>query len=194
MLIMGPKLLALFPLWLLGSLVYTLHAAARPRPIPAPGWVFLISGAAVLLVVASSGAVGIDHWADTLSQGWLTSRLRFSQWFVGDFLLASLFALNLLAARYVALDFGRMTGTIKILAAYTFTFYMVHGPVLKMFTKYVYNGMIAATLVTIGFSFVFGLGTERQKNRVHRWLSHGLAVIEPWFGRRRPALPGATRS
>lgn len=176
MLIMGPKLLAMFPLWLLGSLVYLLHRrAAAPSPAVART-MFAVTIVGLAAILLSSVTLNADLATDAWSGGWITRRLRFSQWFAGDFAIACVFALNVYAAGYLKLQFGRAERPIRFLAGYTFTFYMIHGPVEKLFAKYVDHRMITTAMATIGFTFVFGLITEQQKGRLRGWLARAFQV------------------
>ena len=193
MLVIGPKLLALFPLWLLGSLVYRLHRTARISRVSGAAIVFALTIVGIIAVLLSNATLPIDRWADSESAGWITQRLRFSQWFAGDFLLAGVFALNIWVAKYIPLRFGRATSLIRRCAGYTFTFYMIHGPVLKVFAKYVDEGMVPATLATIAFTFAFGIITERQKDRLRGWLSQTLVVSGSWIAKGWPLVSRAQR-
>ena len=184
MLVIGPKLLALFPLWALGSLVYRLHRSSfSPGPRAARAG-FIASAVLTLALLHWDGLPALDTMIDGWSGGWISAHLRFSQWFVGDFAVACVFAFNVYAARYVALEFGRATGLVRFVAGYTFTFYLIHGPVQKAIAKLVDDRMLTTALATIAFTFVFGTFTEQQKGRLRRLLERAF---------RAPARVVATR-
>ncbi|GAC1337237.1 MAG: acyltransferase [Acetobacteraceae bacterium] len=169
---MGPKLLALLPLWLLGSFVYVLHCRGTRVRAALPVFVLTLVAMAVLLL--SSAVLPLDAWTDALSGGWISRRLRFSRWFAGDLAFALLFALNLYAARSLRLEFGPLARPIRMLAGYTFTFYMIHGPVLKLIARHLDDRMPVVALGTILFTFAFGRTTEQQKGRLRRLLERAV--------------------
>ena len=159
LLVIGPKLWALLLCWLMGSLVYRLHGRAQLTPGLATT-ILIATVSAVVIAMQREAFLGIDHWADAVSVGWLTTNMRFSQWFVGDVLLASLFAASVFAVKFAPLNFGVCAWTIKYLASFTFTFYMVHGIILKLCIKFFDLGMIPTTAVVMAFTFVFASATE----------------------------------
>ena len=177
LLVMGPKLVALFPLWLFGSMVYRLHRAGASAGRAGP-WVFGVTLALMAALLFSDVLPALNDGMDASTGGWIAAHLRFSQWFAGDLVLAVLFAANIYAAKDVIGDFGRADAPVRFVAAYTFTFYMVHGPVQKTVAQSLGTGLAATALLTIAFTFAFGQVTERQKGRLRRLLERALDRLE----------------
>lgn len=165
LLVMGPKLVALLPCWLLGSLVYRMHHDGITLTA---GWaklIVLFTSLSVCLAIFLDALHGLDTWTNAVSNGWLSTQMRYSQWFVGDLVLASIFAANIFAAKFAEMHFGVLARPIKFLASFTFIFYMAHGPLLAFSNKHFHFGFLStAAFVAIG-SFLLGLITERQKAR-----------------------------
>jgi peptidoglycan/LPS O-acetylase OafA/YrhL len=169
--LMGPKLLLLLPCWLMGSLVYRLHRGGGMSV----GWaraILLVTSIAVALSVVFDLLHVVDPWADALSGGYLSTNLRYSQWFVGDTLLAGLFAVNIYAAKFARLEFGALVRPIKFVASFTFIFFMAHGMILRIAIQHFGLGMLATTVMVFICCYLLGLVTERQKDRLRRWLGH----------------------
>ncbi len=184
MLCMGPKLWALLLPWLLGSAAYRLQRRTQLGPRLATAFV-IGTLSAIVFGIESDAFRGIDRWADGLSAGWLSTHMRFSQWFVGDTLLAILFAASVFAAKFAPLDFGVWHRPIKYLASFTFTFYLVHGLILRSCITLFGLGMVPTTLALIGFVFLFGLATEHQKDRLHGLLAAMLSALNALLRRWR---------
>jgi peptidoglycan/LPS O-acetylase OafA/YrhL len=168
-LIMGPKILLYFPIWLLGVAVYFLQARMdRNRLV---GWALVAATVALFVAVQLSG---LHRW-DSPDQPTSYWPVKFN-WF--DFLAAPLFALNILGA---ALALNRpgakgspMHGTIKYIAGGTFSLYLYHKPILVVISalasgKVFRPSPLLSVLLYLGvFAAVFALAefTERKK---HWW-------------------------
>jgi peptidoglycan/LPS O-acetylase OafA/YrhL len=174
-LVIGPKLLALFPLWIAGSFVYLLQQRTQLRPRLAMA-IMMGSVLSVVLAIEADASSGINDWADALSGDWISTHLRFSQWFLGDILLGVLFAASIFAARFARLNFGAWHDPIRYVASFTFTFYLVHGVVLRSCVRQLGLGLVPTTIAVIGFSFLFGLATEHRKDQLRRLLSFLLSL------------------
>src|SRR5205085_10881953 len=94
-----------------------------------------------------------DRWADLVLDGWLVAHMRLSQWFVGDLMLATIFAMNIFTAKFARLEFGVMRKPIKFLASFTFIFYMAHGLLITISIRYFGLSMVATSIVALSGSF-----------------------------------------
>lgn len=182
LLFIGPKLWALLLCWLMGYLVYRLHGRAHMTPRLAMA-VVIGTVSAIVVIMQRDVLPGIDQWADAASGGWLATNMRFSQWFVGDILLASLFATSVFAAKFAPLNFGFWASPIKYLASVTFTLYMIHGLIVKLCVKYFDLGMLPTVVVVTAFTFVFASVTEHQTGRLRHLLSAALSTVTEWWRR-----------
>lgn len=198
LLLVGPKIALLAPVWLLGVVLYRWQ---RLQQIGA--------GAGALLVAASWAAYALFHRAGLSQQGsdWLYHvlgsglhrELAFSKFFVGDYLLALIVAANFLgmrawlAARPVAALVP--SALIRTLAGYTFTAYVLHQPLLQFFAASIhgnphqpwfYLATMSATLLAIA---VVGALTEHQRHHWRRWCGRGLDRLQQRLKPLPPPLP-----
>jgi peptidoglycan/LPS O-acetylase OafA/YrhL len=188
--LMGPKLLALLPCWLFGSFVYRMHHRGAEMSAHRARTVLLVTSLVICLAILLDALHGVDLWANAVSDGWLSRHMRFSQWFVGDTLLAGVFAINIFAAKFARLEFGIFGKPIKFVAAFTFIFYLAHGLFITIAIRYFALGMLSTTLAAFIGCFLLGLITERQKERLHRLLERILDRISSELRRALvPAVP-----
>lgn len=170
--ITGPRLWLLFPVWLSGAGVYMLHR----RGTAGVGASRLLFGVSLIGLAAFWGSgldARLDHAADTLSGRWMVAHLRYSQFFLGDWLSASLLALNFYAARSAGLRFGAVAAPISWAAGFSFTLYLVHFPLLEFLGSFGLSTLPLIGGVLLG-AVVIGLGTEHQKGQIRfmlrRWV------------------------
>jgi len=187
-LVIGPKILLLLPVWLLGVALY--HWRAGYRLPEVAGWL-LWAGSIVGIVVFQVADIGaqLSAW----SRGWLGDglhhRLHFSKHFVGDYLLALLIGAHFLGTRCVAHRFeallGVVAGAIRSAAGLTFSIYLYHLPVVFV-AAIVLEGVPPgagrfAALVAFVLAIVLPLGllTENRKDGLRRWLHAHLPGATP---------------
>lgn len=179
-LLLGPKIILLAPVWLLGVLLYRWQ---RPQQIPEwLGWALL--AASVGCFVALEQAQVSDRLASVLqahigAHWW--RELNFSRWFLGDYLLGLVVFVNFTAMRRVAFRFAPLLHAIerpvRIGAAYTFSIYILHQPLLYFFSALI--GLPQAGLLKFWVVlpcvaltvFIIGHQTERKRGALRRWLS-----------------------
>jgi peptidoglycan/LPS O-acetylase OafA/YrhL len=200
LLLVGPKIVLLAPVWLLGVVLYRWQRWYRVGPV-----------AGALLVAASWLAYAVFHQAGMSQRGsdWLHlllgadlhRELAFSRFFITDYLLALIVGVNFIGMRaWLAAPMPSVlvlmlapAALIRTLAGYTFTAYVLHQPLLQLFAAVIdgdprrpwfYLATMGATLATIA---VAGLLTEHQRHHWRRWCGAGLT----WVRRRLPAWPAA---
>jgi peptidoglycan/LPS O-acetylase OafA/YrhL len=133
LLMVGPKIALMFPLWLSGVALYhwrRLHVRPGAR-----AW--------GLVIVSWAGIVGLHlagffDWTYGLTYRWLGQwlfvQLAFSKFFVGDYVLAALVVANFVGMRAVAPQLDRwllpLARPIAAAASVTFTLYLMHQPLL----------------------------------------------------------------
>lgn len=165
MLIAGPNILLMFPIWLIGVAAYHLNKRIR-----------LPSRLAIILFVASLIAIGGgEYLAD--GRGLLTRRYSddyppgFSLF---DYAIGAALAVNILAAR---LPLERWAGIIRTAAGYTFSIYLFHLPVLFFCATILptdlpvsVRGMMMLVITVIAV-VALGSVTEGRKGTVRRMLA-----------------------
>jgi peptidoglycan/LPS O-acetylase OafA/YrhL len=174
-LIAGPRILALFPLWLLGVGAYSIMR--RRPPGVALGMVFCF-GAPVI-------------WVGYEILAWHGHRLMYAGWglrgpLMQDYLVGVLFAAHLIGFCAISSRVGRMLermgGPIRWAAGATFTIYLFHLPVAQFLTTVlvwppsswqtrliIYPGVLAVL-------FLIASVTERRKEPWRRFFA---AVLIP---------------
>ena len=195
MLIAGPKILLLFPVWLLGVLTYrTVKAAVVPEHW---GWVLCLGSVAgyvlfqkldlsrVLLAWSAANLDGVFFWS-TLKWSYATP-------FLSDYAVGALAALHLIGFAAVSHRFAglfRMIGPgIHRLAGFSFSIYLFHYPLLQFLSAVL--GVVpdpswrSAAIVfgTLGLIYPLGLVTEMKKAAFKRAILHVWAAL-----RRLPVL------
>ncbi|HTV43853.1 MAG TPA: acyltransferase [Stellaceae bacterium] len=166
-LIIGYKLWALLPAWLLGSMVYRMQAKYSMGLWTARA-LFISTLSIILLSFHFTGTHEIDAMADALSGGWLTEHMAGSRWFVGDTIIALFFSANVFAAKFARLDFGRWAAPIKFAASFSFTLYVVHWPLLQLLRGYFKVEVFEAIALVLLAVMLIGAVTERQNHRLRR--------------------------
>lgn len=201
-LLLGPKVVLLAPVWLLGVLLYRWQ---RPQQIPEwLGWA-LLAGSIGLFVAMEQAHVS-DQLAAALQEHmgarWWRE-LNFSRWFLGDYVLGLVVFLNFTGMRRVAFRFAPLLDAIerpvRIGAAYTFSIYILHQPLLYFFSALIglpQTGLLKfwAVMPCVALTvFVIGHQTERKRGALRRWLAAAADWARLRFGARfARGISGAT--
>jgi peptidoglycan/LPS O-acetylase OafA/YrhL len=198
-LVMGPKILMLLPVWLLGAWSYR---ATQGRTLSVRIGA-LLAAASLLGYVAFRLADGPRH-LDDLTHRWLGSdavaALGYSKWFLSSYLIGTLVALHLVGIVAISPWLVRQLPgrAIRYLASFTFALYLFHYPLLHVYAAWLehaglsgYRGaiVIPATLLTV---WLLGQLTERRKATVRRWLTVGAERLH-CVGRRWALAVGEAR-
>lgn len=181
----GPRIVAFFPVWILGYLTYM--GAARYQP-----------GRVTGLVVMAASLAGYAVYYFIL-KGWLIAHaVVFDDAglsnFVPRYVVGVLFALHLTGFVWTEDTFAapltRWKAPIRWLAGGTFTIYLFHLPVAQFLTTIVpwppadWRTRVIILGVTICSMFVIAQFTERKKETWSRWISGAARGIRQ---RLRPA-------
>lgn len=189
--IAGPKILLLFPLWMMGWYVYTERASARwPRWVV---WLAFWQPIAVLYLyrhfdLMGSSADALESWMG--HDAWRNG-LSWSRFVLSDTFLGISVAFNLAAAKHLgpALErmLGRATRPIRWAAGSSFTLYLIHQPTILVttaalipFVPLEWRGL-AVAVVALGIILAIATVTEGQRHRLK-------AVFERLFRPNGPPL------
>ena len=179
MLLVGPKILLLAPIWVLGVVIYRWR---RMQDISEwMGWLCLASS--VVLFAA------FEHYQVTeVFSAWLKAaigpywhrQLTFSKWFLSDYLLAGIVFLNFVGMRRVIFRFNealyRVEKPVRMLAGFTLSIYLLHQPLIYFYAALIdlppagylrYTAVMVCVVATI---FAIGSVTERKRFALRRWL------------------------
>jgi len=179
MLIIGPKVILLAPIWWLGVLLY--HWRAPREMSPAASWsMVLVSIVGIVLYHAWGISEIASEWLKSIIGADLHRSLTFSKFFVADYLLGILVFMNFAGMRNVAAAHGSVLMVVekpvRFVANYTFTLYLLHQP-LFLFWGSVVQGdpktpwfWVTVTVLMAGSVGVVGHFTENRRQDLRRWL------------------------
>jgi len=179
-LLVGPKILLLFPVWLLGVWVYFKN---KNNPVGEPlGWVFMI-GPLVLYALfrGHGGPDWLQSWAeDAFAYLFANAHLKWSTYFLSRYVTGMLIALHFIGIAAVAHRFenilGRFEKSIRYVSGYTFSLYLFHYPMLYFFSavasKFVDPPLrsLFSMLSTVALVWMLGTVTEGNKAGVKRFI------------------------
>ena len=186
--LLGPKVVLLAPVWGLGVLLYRWKRLAEISETT--GWV-LVAGSVVGISLYL--AFDIEHRAAAplqalLGKAWF-EQLAFSRWFIGDYLLAPMVMLHFAGVRRIA---GRLAGAaawvekpVRLLAAYTFTLYLLHQPLFLFWGSALngdnrgYGNWVLVTLLVAASIALVGTVTENRRRGLTRWIRDRLLATGP---------------
>lgn len=139
----GPRILAAFPLWLLGVLSYHIYRLWVPSSVSQWSLIVFSTTAICLVFLYGNPLIYLRH---SIHTQFPTNYIEFStlRIFLGDtpqipedLLLGALLAVLFIGVRGDALSFAgnrTLVGTLRYLAGSTFSIYLFHAPLLYFFT------------------------------------------------------------
>ncbi len=131
LLLVGPSLIHLFPLWIAGSTLYFFREKIKIRTLFAR-WLLVFSISAFLFVKVFSLDAAIDQYNVVLWK--LLFDSQNSPQLLGDYLLCFIVVANFIAALNSNLSFEKETAqTIRYVASFSFSFYLFHIPIFGIF-------------------------------------------------------------
>ena len=171
--VIGPKILLLLPVWLMGAWAYRV---TRQRTLSGQASLFLIFGSILAYVVLRAAdlplrldwrmalLLGTDFYEGSLAE----SRNFLFSYIAGALVTANFIGFSSLSKTIVnkKIPFER---TIRFLASYTFTLYLLHQPLLNFFAAALHNDPNSAIdqallfLLTLIAVVVVGNFTEHKK-------------------------------
>lgn len=168
LLFVGPKLWLLLPVWLAGVYAYhwqKTHAIARPLALA--GWcatLVLLAAFKLSDLDAALRAFALAHWP------WAGLPLKSADRYLADYLVCALVVVNFVCAKNAGFKaLLRVERPVRWLASYTFTLYLVHALVLRVWVSVVPqrapDAADVALLVALiaGATWVIGQVTEHRK-------------------------------
>ena len=163
LLIVGPGPLLRFPLWLFGCAVYWLHRNHKMPAIKAR-FIFVVTTALIVFYLASDFNLWIDDQLDLRTNGWV-GHGPFRR-VIGDTLTGFTVALNILAARDAGFYFGRVGASFTYLASFSFSLYLMHAPLLRLWSAYWHPGPVTVVILVLASVWLLGHITEKQKDHL----------------------------
>ncbi len=186
-LVIGPKILLLFPVWLMG--VY-LYRSKKLNDLPLIlGWLLFIGSLLALFYWEYMKITWhLSGYLKSLIGENFHTQLAFSKFFLGDWIVGILVLLNFAAFRAIGPQFSFILNPLKTIirytASFTLTLYLFHQPLLLFFAALIggensdnwyFWQTMTATMVTI---FFLGLLTEHRREGMRQWLRKKLEQLE----------------
>ena len=185
-LLVGPKILLLAPIWMLGVILHRWKLLYR-----IPEWLGWLLFVLSLLLYALFQDYEMTEAGSALLRQWIGEKwhrnLTFSKFFLTDYPLALIIAANFLGFRSVA---HRCTAflvplekPIRWVAGFTFSLYIFHQPLIQFFAAVIngnpnnavfYFQVIACTFATIVIVVSY---FERQRHPLRQYLKQRLLVL-----------------
>lgn len=158
-LICGPKILLLFPVWLLGHLAYRFNT--KEKISYTYGWIlFLIPIITYIAYKYFEINIQLQELTEYIFGNHinLTITLQQSRRFLSDYFVAILIAINFIGFNAISSStysyISKYSHIIKTGASYTFTIYLLHYPLLHFYFSFTKNNSLAIILTIITIIFI----------------------------------------
>lgn len=176
----GPPIMLLAPVWLLGVWVYQVNA--RWALTPRAGWSLFLGSVTMYLAYRYWG---LETHLTSMSDAWIAPmldpvQLHKARFFLHDYVVGMLVALHLIGANALAqtekLRLYAFGQPIRVAASYTFSLYLLHYPLLHLLAALSPwpAGDIRRTMMLIAGTtcaiVLIGSVTEKKKHVWKRWL------------------------
>ncbi|MFT5525210.1 MAG: peptidoglycan/LPS O-acetylase OafA/YrhL [Pirellulaceae bacterium] len=192
----GPKILLLTPVWLMGvALYHVLNTANGKQSTINIGWLFAIAPAVLYLAALTAGMPkSIMSFSHTILSPSVVQSLRFSDEFIWNAVVGLLFSVHLFGVATIVrsgVPNPRTSKSIKWLAGASFSLYLVHYPVIQYVDAVLPETMITELrhgillLVTVVVCFAFAELFERRLGAFRRFCTTSFARVGLAVGRRR---------
>lgn len=196
--LVGPKILLLLPLWVLGVVIYRWKA---PYLLPVwVGWVLFLLSLILFGLYSHFRLTNVlsDWLLQIIGEHW-HKQLAFSKFFIGDYLLGAIIFINFIGARRITDSLsGSMlkgSGIIRRISDFTFSLYILHQPLLLFWASLInwpsqgYAFYLAIMVSACMSIVVIGTILEKQRFPLRKWIQARIASIEQSAVWQRRILP-----
>jgi peptidoglycan/LPS O-acetylase OafA/YrhL len=132
----GPKILLLLPVWLMGVWAWRIYRQAAIAPFVGSA-LCVVSVLAYIVFMASGARALLDHWTDALTTGLPANLLGLSNHFLSNYVSGLLFAGTIIGFKGLEGTFAPALSAaapwIRAAAGCTFSMYLFHYPLLYFF-------------------------------------------------------------
>lgn len=189
-LLLGPKILLLLPLWVLGVVLYRWKVGYEINEIT--GWLLFVGSIGALIAFKSLGVdASLENALKQLIGPHWHRELTFSKFFLADYVFGPIVFANLLAFRRIAHRFSTLLRVferpIRFCAGFTFSLYILHQPLLLFFAAAIdgspagfgfYFAVIGAVVITV---LIVGSLTESRRYWFRSRLAIGWELVATRF-------------
>lgn len=193
-LFVGPKILLLLPVWLLGVQVY--HIVKRRMVSESLGWMLFVGSAVLYMFYRLKGYPDAiyEYVINGLGVELMQHKLLWSQEFISSYIIGILVAMHFTGAAVIAPRFAQILSAgekpIRYMASYTFALYLLHYPLLQFFTAIATRAEVErqslhnAIVIFGSLAAVWALGavTEKRKGdwrRLMQYIFDGFTGKQP---------------
>lgn len=184
--LLGPKIVLLAPLWMLGVWLYhspRLHSVTTPI-----AWALVMGSVALIIVFHAAGVSELfSEWLKQQIGSERHAQLTFSKFFLGDYVLGLLVLANFVGMRHVAGTFDvlllPLQGFIRWVAGFTFTLYLLHQPLFLFWGSVIAgdpkgSGFWWATTAAVTLSVIaIGTVTEAKRGALRQLLLRAFGAL-----------------
>lgn len=157
----GPRHWVLLPVWGLGAVIF--HYQNRIQiSVQLARWLLAGVIGCIIALKCSGFEMTINTYFNNALSDWPKTHLRYSQYFLGDYIFASLIGLLIIAGRKAEI---RLPQGIAQASSVSFSLYLVHYPLLILFAPLEPAQTLICSLLG---SILFGIIFEHRK---HVWRS-----------------------
>lgn len=176
MVVVGPKILLLFPIWLLGVGTYRLNQELKLTS--KAGWGLFPGSIAAYAAFHyfDCGKLLLDYSRAVLGEDLVMGDLKYSKFFLSGYCVGLLVAINFIGFNALADSLReplmKIERPVRFLAGFTFSLYLYHYPLLHFFRTLTDNSP-AITGMSLLLIFVLGTFTEKKKDffkRIFDWV------------------------
>ena len=189
-LILGPKVLLLAPIWMLGVLLYRWELPKRLSITSA--WLMLLTSTIGIVTFHYFGVTEImTQWLREILGPDLHVELTFSKYFASDYLLGILVFMNFAAMRLLSEKmtsfFLAIEKPIRFLASFTFSLYLLHQPLFLFWAAVLrgdpsgYRYWASTTALVAASVFLISWATERKRHILRRALEHNFLRLQKYI-------------
>jgi peptidoglycan/LPS O-acetylase OafA/YrhL len=198
-LLVGPQILMLFPIWLLGVWVYRFNATHTLSA--AAGWTLALSSVAAYFIYRY---IDLGAHLMAMSDAWIAPfmnprHLHKARVFLHDYIIGILVAAHFIGMHAVAcsgqLKLSTLATPIRYVASFTFTLYLLHYPLLHLLTAaspwpvgdarhQVF--LVIGTLIVV---WAVGSVTERKKHVWRKLIAYFWDLAAQRMGKRLGGIP-----
>lgn len=178
-LLIGPKIMLLAPIWVLGVVAYRWKLVQSMAEWS--GWVCVTASVILLMAFEYFHVMEVlTDWLKTAIGSHWHRELTFSKWFLSDYLLAGIVFLNFVGMRRVIFRikyaFYLVEKPVRVVASFTFSIYILHQPLIYFFAALIdlppsgyqrYVAVMACVAVSI---WLIGSLTEHKRFALRQWL------------------------
>jgi peptidoglycan/LPS O-acetylase OafA/YrhL len=186
MVLIGPKVLLLLPIWIFGVAAWQLYR--RVSMSPATGWTLLSLATLLYIAYLASGAKSaLDGATERLLPQFSPSLYGMSAHFLSAYVSGVLFAIFILSFKGLESSFALVLSTfapaIRALALCTFSMYLYHYPMIYFYRavtlaitgrEEILSKSWLATVFVLGGTvisvFILAIFTEHKKNVLRSWI------------------------